>query len=90
MLRLLVLAPLFAACTDGRVIAPDAGVDAQTEIDAQPDACVAEPTQGCCEHLPDEDAVRECLIGQVGSGACGQAVCVQADCSVVRVNFCAP
>lgn len=90
MLRLTLVVLLLAACGESEVTGPDAGVDTQTETDARPDACVAEPTQGCCERLPDEDAVRQCLVDASAPGACGQAACVQSDCSVVRVNFCAP
>lgn len=90
MLRLMLAwVPLFAACTDNGTVGPDAGADA-VEADAAPDACVATPTEGCCSMLPDEDAVRQCIVNQSASGACGVAACVKADCSVAKINFCAP
>lgn len=62
--------------------------------DAQPqqpvaDACVREPSDGCCELLPDEEALRECIKQQTqDTPGCGVYLCWQSDCTLQRYNFC--
>jgi hypothetical protein len=62
---------------------PDAGVERTA------DACVREVTGGCCDLLPDEDAVRECITADMEPGTCGVMACWAADCTLTKVNFCA-
>lgn len=89
--RVLLLAALIGGCADETTTQPDASVTLLPDAAAATtDACVRDPSHGCCDLLPDEDAVRTCSYQGLAPGTCGVAVCWQADCSSVRLNFCAP
>jgi len=85
MVKAVLMVAMLTGCSaDDIAPAPDAAER------LAPDACTREPTEDCCALLPDENAVRACVVSTVNPGDCGVAVCWLADCSRVTVNFCAP
>lgn len=87
-MRFCPLLVLLLACgpddpIDLTVVPPDAAIDARP-----PDACVAEPTRGCCELLPDQSAVIGCITADLPPDSCGVVVCKQRDCTNVPVHYC--
>lgn len=93
MMARILIALALGACGDNlgpeiEIVAPDAAIDAP--IDAPPDACTREPSGDCCALLPDESAVRACVIATANPGDCGVIVCWHADCSRTTLNYCAP
>lgn len=86
----LILCLLVACAPDDPLdieLLPDAGIDA-APMDAA--ACSTEPTHGCCDLLPDTNAVAACEAAAQPPDVCGVLVCQQADCTNVPVHFCTP
>lgn len=79
----LLLAVLLMGCADDLVVQRIPAADA-----APIDACIREPSHGCCALLPDEDAVRACATAGVEPGLCGVIACFAADCTLTQLPFC--
>jgi hypothetical protein len=85
---------VLAGCFGESEPRPDGGVhlitvDAATDS-APADACVSEPSAGCCDLMPDVDAVIACSTQGMNPGECGVAVCFAADCTRAALSFCVP
>ena len=87
--RLLLLACLVGCVGEDepevRTLAPDASIDSPPV-----DACTQEPSRGCCDLLPDADAVIACSSQGMNPGECGVIVCHAADCTRSALSFCVP